>query len=99
MIAEVGNNFMGQYVFATLAVIGGIGGVLAIASFFATRAEVQDLKVRQAGTEQLIEKLRTEGSSRGKHLHNRIDRTNRLLDRIAGKLGVGIPIDEPEEQE
>lgn len=94
ILLQINPSYMGQYVFATLAVMGGIGGVLAIASFFATRSEVQDLKQRQSKTEELIETLRSEASTRGHRLWRRTDRLNALLQRIAGKLDVYIESDD-----
>lgn len=42
-----------------------------------------------------MEELRREGSDSRKYLHERIDRANNLLNRIAGKLGVHTFDDQP----
>ncbi len=71
-----------------VALLGVLVGLVSIASYFAARNEVIDLKERVYRMEQLVEKMRTEGSERGKALHGRVDRVNALLNRIAGRMQI-----------
>lgn len=86
MFAEATSNFLSL----TIAIIGAIASLIAIGSFFATRTEVIDLKERVNKTETLIEKLREEGSRRGRQLFRRSDALNALLQRVAERLHVHV---------
>ena len=77
------NNDIGLFVVCAATIIGLVAALISIASYFATRREVDDLKERVANIEELMEK-RTE------KLHNRINRLLAGQMLIAGKLGVAL---------
>ena len=77
------NNEIGLFVVCAAVVFGLVGALVSVASYFATRREVDDLKDRVATIEDLMEK-RTE------KLHKRINRLLAGQMLIAGQVGVTI---------
>ena len=82
-IAGPSNNDIGLFVVCAAVFIGLIGALISIASYFATRREVDDLKVRVTQIEELMEE-RTE------KLHKRINRLLAGQMLIAGQVGVAL---------
>ena len=78
-----GPDAIGIFVLCAGVVIGLIVSLVSIASYFATRREVDDLKDRVVIIENLLEK-RTE------KLHRRINRLLAGQMLIAGKVGVAL---------
>jgi hypothetical protein len=74
---------IGIFVLCAGVIIGLIASLISIASYFATRREVDDLKDRVVIIENLLEK-RTE------KLHRRINRLLAGQMLIAGKVGVAL---------
>ena len=74
---------IGIFVLCAGVVIGLIASLISVASYFATRREVDDLKDRVVIIESLLEK-RTE------KLHRRINRLLAGQMLIAGKVGVAL---------
>ncbi|MDE2105328.1 MAG: hypothetical protein KGL39_49335 [Patescibacteria group bacterium] len=77
------NSELGLFVVCAAAFIGLIATLISIASYFATRREVDDLKERVTNIEELMEK-RTE------KLHRRINRLLAGQMLIAGQVGVAL---------
>lgn len=48
------NAFWGQWIIVALAILGGLGGLAAVASYFATRRELVSLEVRVTKVEQEV---------------------------------------------
>lgn len=86
LLAEASNEFVGQWVLVAATVISILVALATIASYFATRSEVNDLKMRMHNLDLLIEKIRSDGSQRGKDLHDRIDPLDSGIGRIQGQL-------------
>lgn len=76
-------NDIGIFVLCGALLIGLVATLIAIASYFATRREVDDLKERMTNVEELMER-RTE------KLHKRINRLLAGQMLIAGKVGVAL---------
>jgi phosphate/sulfate permease len=77
------NNEIGLFVVCAAVVFGMVGALISVASYFATRREVDDLKERVQGIEELMEE-RTE------KLHKRINRLLAGQMLIAGQVGVAL---------
>jgi len=81
--AVPGPDAIGIFVLCAGVIVGLIASLISIASYFATRREVDDLKDRVVIIENLLEK-RTE------KLHRRINRLLAGQMLIAGKVGVAL---------
>lgn len=88
ILAEASNAFAGQALYITLAFIGGLGGLLAIASFFATRNEVADVKERVGKLEEKIDDSNILSETHREKLHKRINRILIGVSRIQGRLKI-----------
>jgi len=86
ILADASSAFLGQWILVAATVITLLVGLGTIASYFATRGEVTDLKLRMQNMDALVEKVRADGSQRGKDLHNRIDPLELGMGRIEGQL-------------
>jgi hypothetical protein len=98
MLADMGNvsnGFVGQWVIVAFSFFGGIGGLLAAASYFATRREVEKLDERLTKQEETSEAIRSEMRSmkddltlsadkRSSVLHNRLNPVAENLASIKG---------------
>jgi hypothetical protein len=94
MFAEASNvsaAFMGQWVVAAFSFVGGMGGILAAASYFATRREVERIEQRVTRLEDVTGAIRAEirqqkdelmlsADRRSSILHNRI---NPVVENLA----------------
>ena len=94
ILAEAGGTTTGTVVLWFLGIISavsGVGGMLAVASYFATRREVDDIKVRLAKVEDTASAIREEmrkqkdeiiysADRRSSVLHNRI---NPVVENLA----------------
>ena len=80
-----------------LSVVSGIGGLLAVASYFATRREVDDLKARLVKVEDTTTMIRQEIAAaidrqtgqqerRSTSLHNRLNPVAENLSGIKGSM-------------
>jgi len=74
---------VGIFIVCAAMFVGLVGALISVASYFATRREVDDLKERVGIIESLLEK-RTE------KLHRRINRLLAGQMLIAGKVGVAL---------
>lgn len=83
---------MGAWFYALTAFLAVVGAILAIGSYFATRREVDRLDERVTKIEDNIVamelRLQGGGEKRAVLIHKRINRVDRAVSRIAGKLGV-----------
>jgi hypothetical protein len=77
------SDALGIFVLCAAVIVGLAASLISIASYFATRREVDDLKDRVVIIENLLEK-RTE------KLHRRINRLLAGQMLIAGKVGVAL---------
>lgn len=83
MLAEATNGDLGLFVVCAAIIIGLVGALMSVASYFATRREVDDLKERVLAVEELME-------ARTEKLHKRINRLLAGQMLIAGQVGVAI---------
>lgn len=84
---DAGNWFIGVCAFVAL-----LAALLTIATYFATRREVDDLKARvdtlETETREAERRLEKNNEDRASRIHKRVDRVLALTQRIAGKLNV-----------
>jgi len=95
IFADASNSFWGQWVIVALGIFGGLGGLAAVASYFATRREFEALdkrveKVEETlgGFDQKIAETHIElianGEKRSTSIHRRLDP---LIENIAAMKG------------
>lgn len=86
---------LAQWFMIILSAVSGVGGMLAVASYFATRREVDDIKVRLVRVEDVTAAIREEmrmqkddlmhsADRRSSVLHNRI---NPIVENLAALKG------------
>lgn len=76
MFADASNEFYGQFLIVALGIIGGLGGLAAIASYFATRRELESLVTR-------VNKIETEvKEDREKNQIHASQRSHTIFDAI-----------------
>lgn len=94
MIAEASNSFIGQGTLFSVMALGGLATLISIASFFATRSEVQDLKERVAKNEVSLDQVRRDiidnGEVRKNFIINHVDEVRRELDAKINNLPAHI---------
>jgi hypothetical protein len=92
MFAEASNEFTGAGLYMLIAVLGFISSAAGVASYFATRREMEALEKRVSSTEVTAAEIRAEikkdkedliaaGERRSFILHNRI---NPIIENTAG---------------
>lgn len=81
--AEASNEQVGTLIFGLAAVLGFAATMISIASYFATRREVEDLKER-------VGKLETDLDEKTGKIHNRVNRLLAGQMLIAGRMGVSL---------
>jgi hypothetical protein len=75
--------FLAQWLVVVFSIVSGIGGMLAIGSYFATRREVDDIKERLVKTENSAHEIRAEMRKEKDEINAMADaRSSRLHDRI-----------------
>jgi cell division protein FtsL len=80
ILADATNEQVGVFIAAAVVVIGFILMLLAIAAYFATRREVDDLKER-------MDKLEADLDDKTSKIHNRVNRLLAGQMLIAGRVG------------
>lgn len=83
ILAEATNEQIGVLVFGLAALLGLVATMISIASYFATRREVEDLKTRVNNLEDNLDKKTSK-------LHTRINRLLAGQMMIAGQLNVAL---------
>lgn len=83
LFAEATNEQVGIFIFAGAAVCGFAATLISIASYFATRREVEDLKER-------VEKLETDLDDKTSKIHKRVNRLLAGQMLIAGRMGCAL---------
>lgn len=87
LLAEATNEFWGQWMIVALGIIGGLGGLAAIASYFATSRELTSIEIRvtKIEDEQKEDRRNNEihASDRSKTIFNKIEDTR---DKIENRL-------------
>ena len=83
LLADVTNNQMGVFVFAAAVLVGLIATLLSIATYFATRREVEDLKER-------VDKIEADLDEKTSKIHKRVNRLLAGQMLIAGRMGCAL---------
>jgi len=83
LLADATNEQVGIFIFAGAVVTGFIATLISVASNFATRREVEDLKSR-------ADKLETDLDDKTAKIHKRVNRLLAGQMLIAGRIGCSL---------
>jgi hypothetical protein len=81
--AEATNEQVGIFIFAGAVVTGFIATLISVASNFATRREVEDLKSR-------VDKIESDFEDKTAKIHKRVNRLLAGQMLIAGRMGCAL---------
>lgn len=82
-LADATNEQVGVFIFAGAVVTGFIAALISIASYFATRREVEDLKSR-------VNKIEADLDDKTAKIHKRVNRLLAGQMLIAGRVGCSL---------
>ena len=82
-LADATNEQIGVFIFAAAVVTGFIATLISLASYFATRREVEDLKSR-------VDKLESDLDDKTAKIHKRVNRLLAGQMLIAGRVGCSL---------
>jgi hypothetical protein len=82
-LADATNEQIGIFIFAGAVVTGFIATLISVASYFATRREVEDLKLR-------VDKIETDLDDKTAKIHKRVNRLLAGQMLIAGRVGCSL---------
>ncbi|HXT13190.1 MAG TPA: hypothetical protein VN873_16655 [Candidatus Angelobacter sp.] len=82
-LADATNEQIGIFIFAGAVVTGFIATLISVASNFATRREVEDLKMR-------VDKIETDLDDKTSKIHKRVNRLLAGQMLIAGRVGCSL---------
>ena len=82
-LAEATNEQVGIFIFAGAVVTGFIATLISVASNFATRREVEDLKTR-------VNKIESDLDDKTAKIHKRVNRLLAGQMLIAGRVGCSL---------
>jgi hypothetical protein len=82
-LADVTNEQVGVFIFAGAVVTGFIATLVSVASNFATRRELEDLKTR-------VDKMETDLDDKTAKIHKRVNRLLAGQMLIAGSVGCAL---------
>ena len=85
ILAEASNEFMGQWVFVAIAVIGGIGIILGIAAYFATAREVSTVTTSLDELTKALAKQNELNEARALEIHLRINPLEAKVGELKGQ--------------
>ena len=85
LLADTTNEQIGIFIFAGAVVTGFIATLISVASNFATRREVEDLKSR-------VDKLETDIDDKTSRIHKRVNRLLAGQMLIAGRIGCSLDL-------
>jgi hypothetical protein len=83
LLSDVTNEQVGVFIFAGAIVTGFIATVISVASNFATRREVEDLKTR-------VDKIEADLDDKTTKIHKRVNRLLAGQMLIAGRIGCSL---------
>jgi SMC interacting uncharacterized protein involved in chromosome segregation len=81
--ADATNEQVGIFIFAGAVVTGFVATLISVASYFATRREVEDLKVR-------VDKIEVDLDDKTAKIHKRVNRLLAGQMLIAGRVGCSL---------
>src|ERR1700761_2601184 len=81
--ADATNEQIGVFIFAAAVVTGFVATLISVASYFATRREVEDLKSR-------VDKLESDLDDKTAKIHKRVNRLLAGQMLIAGRVGCAL---------
>jgi outer membrane murein-binding lipoprotein Lpp len=82
-LADATNEQIGVFIFAAAVVTGFVATLISVASYFATRREVEDLKAR-------VDKLENDLDDKTSKIHKRVNRLLAGQMLIAGRMGCSL---------
>jgi hypothetical protein len=82
-LADATNEQIGVFIFAGAVVTGFIATLISVASYFATRREVEDLKAR-------VDKIEADLDDKTAKIHKRVNRLLAGQMLIAGRVGCSL---------
>src|ERR1043165_8534075 len=82
-LADATNEQVGIFIFAGAVVTGFIATMISVASNFATRRELEDLKTR-------VDKIETDLDDKTSKIHKRVNRLLAGQMLIAGRVGCSL---------
>ena len=82
-LADATNEQVGIFIFAGAVVTGFIATLISVASYFATRREVEDLKTR-------VDKIEADLDDKTAKIHKRVNRLLAGQMLIAGRMGCSL---------
>jgi hypothetical protein len=82
-LADATNEQIGIFIFAGAVVTGFIATLISVASYFATRREVEDLKSR-------VDKIEADLEDKTAKIHKRVNRLLAGQMLIAGRIGCSL---------
>lgn len=82
-LADATNEQIGIFIFAGAVVTGFVATLISVASYFATRREVEDLKTR-------VDKIETDLEDKTSKIHKRVNRLLAGQMLIAGRIGCSL---------
>jgi len=82
-LADATNEQIGVFIFAAAVVTGFIATLISVASYFATRREVEDLKSR-------VDKIEADLDDKTAKIHKRVNRLLAGQMLIAGRVGCSL---------
>jgi hypothetical protein len=83
LLADATNEQVGIFIFAGAVVTGFIATLISVASNFATRREVEDLKSR-------VDKIESDLDDKTAKIHKRVNRLLAGQMLIAGRMGCSL---------
>jgi phage shock protein A len=84
ILAEASNEFTGQWVFAGLAILGGIGVILAIIAYFATAREMATVTTSIQDLTNTLSKQNQINEERAAEIHGRINPLEAKVGELKG---------------
>ena len=82
-LADATNEQVGIFIFAGAVVTGFVATLISVASYFATRREVEDLKTR-------VDKIEADLDDKTAKIHKRVNRLLAGQMLIAGRMGCSL---------
>jgi hypothetical protein len=82
-LADATNEQVGIFIFAAAVVTGFVATLVSVASNFATRRELEDLKTR-------VDKIETDLDDKTAKIHKRVNRLLAGQMLIAGRVGCSL---------
>lgn len=84
MLAEASNQFMGQWIFSGMAILGTVGVSLAILAYFATRRDVDSISINIVDLTKQLTRQNEINEKRVSIIHDRLNPLETSVGRLEG---------------